>query len=109
MTSNRPSLLWPITWLLPRVLGAAARVLIRGYQLLISPILPNSCRFYPSCSHYTMEAIQVHGPIKGGWLGAKRIARCHPWNEGGYDPVPGASETAHHDHHHHGDCAAHKH
>lgn len=62
---------------------------VRGYQLLISPILGPRCRFYPSCSHYMIEAIQVHGPLRGVWLGLKRIARCHPCSEGGFDPVPG--------------------
>ena len=62
--------------------------LIRGYQTLLSPLFPPSCRYYPTCSSYSMEAIQKYGPIKGSWMGAKRIARCHPWHEGGYDPVP---------------------
>jgi putative membrane protein insertion efficiency factor len=61
---------------------------IRIYKTLISPMLPPSCRFYPTCSTYTMEAIQKHGPFRGSWLGVKRISRCHPWNDGGYDPVP---------------------
>lgn len=62
--------------------------LIRFYQKFISPALLPSCRFTPSCSHYTYEAIDRYGVIRGGWLGVKRIARCHPWNPGGYDPVP---------------------
>lgn len=62
--------------------------LIRFYQLTIGRALPPSCRFDPSCSHYTYEAIQKHGAIKGGWLGLKRIGRCHPLSPGGYDPVP---------------------
>ena len=62
--------------------------LIRLYQLTISKALPPSCRFYPSCSHYGFEAIRRHGAIKGGWLAVKRIARCHPFHPGGYDPVP---------------------
>lgn len=62
--------------------------LIRGYKTLISPLFPPSCRYYPTCSSYSMEAIQKYGPLKGSWMGAKRIARCHPWHEGGYDPVP---------------------
>lgn len=72
--------------------------LIRFYQLGISPFLPSRCRFYPSCSHYAVEAIQIHGPLKGFWLAIKRIGRCHPLNPGGYDPVPGhveACECAH--------------
>ena len=62
--------------------------LIRFYQRFISPALPSACRFEPSCSRYTYEAIEVHGFFKGGWLGIKRISRCHPGNPGGYDPVP---------------------
>jgi hypothetical protein len=62
--------------------------LIRFYQRFISPVLPSSCRFHPTCSHYTYEAIEVHGFVKGTILGIKRIARCHPFNPGGYDPVP---------------------
>ncbi len=62
--------------------------LIRCYQRFISPALPSSCRFTPTCSEYSYEAIQRYGVLKGGWLGLRRIARCHPWNPGGYDPVP---------------------
>ncbi|MEE8061971.1 MAG: membrane protein insertion efficiency factor YidD [Gemmatimonadales bacterium] len=62
--------------------------LIRGYQLLISPILPPSCRFYPSCSHYACEAVAKHGAGKGSWLSIRRLSRCHPFHPGGYDPVP---------------------
>lgn len=62
--------------------------LIRGYQLLISPILPPSCRFAPSCSQYALEAITRHGALRGGWLAARRLARCHPFHPGGFDPVP---------------------
>lgn len=58
------------------------------YQYLISPLLPSSCRFTPSCSEYTKEAILKHGIFKGTWLGIKRIARCNPWGGCGYDPVP---------------------
>jgi uncharacterized protein len=65
-----------------------ALLLIRLYQNSISRAFPPSCRFTPSCSHYTYEAIDKYGFVKGGWLGAKRIARCHPFNPGGYDPVP---------------------
>jgi len=67
---------------------AAATALIRLYQLTISRALPSSCRFYPSCSEYTRQAIERHGLLRGGWLGVKRLARCHPFNPGGYDPVP---------------------
>ena len=61
---------------------------IRLYQLTLSRVLPPSCRFTPSCSVYTYQAIEKYGFFKGGWLGAKRISRCHPFNPGGYDPVP---------------------
>jgi putative membrane protein insertion efficiency factor len=62
--------------------------LLRGYKLVISPLLGQRCRFYPSCSEYTMQAIDRFGVIRGGWLGAKRIGRCHPLHPGGMDPVP---------------------
>jgi len=62
--------------------------MIRWYQLYISPMTPPSCRYTPTCSQYTLEAIQKYGPIKGVWLGIKRISRCHPWGGHGYDPVP---------------------
>lgn len=61
---------------------------IRFYQLAISPALPPSCRFYPTCSEYMLQAIAKHGALKGLWLGVRRIARCHPFHPGGYDPVP---------------------
>jgi uncharacterized protein len=61
---------------------------IRLYQLTLSPALPPSCRFYPSCSQYGYEAIAKYGAVKGGWLAVKRVARCHPHHPGGYDPVP---------------------
>jgi uncharacterized protein len=61
---------------------------IRGYQKFISPGLPPSCRFSPSCSQYALEAVSKHGALKGMWLGARRLVRCHPFNPGGYDPVP---------------------
>ncbi|WP_185965600.1 membrane protein insertion efficiency factor YidD [Flavobacterium zepuense] len=63
-------------------------LLIRFYQLAISPILPSACRYSPTCSQYTVEALQKHGLIKGGWLGIKRIVSCNPWGGKGYDPVP---------------------
>jgi len=70
----------PLVWLL---LG-----LVRFYKLAISPFLGRSCRFYPSCSEYTLEALQKHGLVKGLWLSIKRIGRCNPWHSGGFDPVP---------------------
>ncbi len=68
--------------------GRILTVPIRGYQRFVSPLLPPSCRFTPSCSHYAVEALAKHGAVKGGWLAARRIARCHPWGPTGYDPVP---------------------
>ena len=62
--------------------------LLRLYQRAISPSMPPSCRFVPSCSEYTYQAISKYGVIKGGWLGLKRLLRCHPFHPGGYDPVP---------------------
>ena len=62
--------------------------LLKFYRLAVSPFLGRNCRFHPSCSAYAMEAVERHGAIKGGWLGLRRILRCHPWNPGGYDPVP---------------------
>lgn len=66
--------------------------LIRVYQNSISPLSPGCCRFYPTCSSYAIEAIQVHGPIKGGFLAVKRIAKCNPLFKGGFDPVPPPKE-----------------
>ena len=63
-------------------------VLIRFYQKWISRFLPSSCRFYPSCSEYTFQAIEKYGVLRGGWMGVRRIGRCHPFHPGGFDPVP---------------------
>jgi putative membrane protein insertion efficiency factor len=63
-------------------------LVIRGYQLWISPLFPASCRYYPTCSAYAIEAIEKHGALSGTWLAVRRIARCHPFRPGGYDPVP---------------------
>ena len=63
-------------------------LLIRGYQLLLSPLLGPRCRFYPSCSAYAIEALTGHGVVRGSFLAVRRLLRCHPWNPGGVDPVP---------------------
>ena len=63
-------------------------LLVRFYQLCISPLTPPSCRFTPTCSHYALEALRKYGPVKGLWLTIRRLAKCHPWGGSGYDPVP---------------------
>ena len=65
-----------------------ALLLIQFYRYAISPMMDRHCRFYPSCSCYAQEAIETHGFLRGGWLAARRLGRCHPWHPGGYDPVP---------------------
>jgi putative membrane protein insertion efficiency factor len=75
-----------------RLLQSFLRLLIRGYQLAISPLLGPRCRFYPSCSEYALEALAVHGFFKGLRLTLTRILRCHPWHPGGLDPVPPLSK-----------------
>ncbi len=75
----------------------AARLLlvsIRFYQRFVSPALPASCRYYPTCSSYAVEALQRHGAVRGSWMALRRIGRCHPWHAGGYDPVPPTREPA---------------
>ncbi len=64
------------------------RMAIRLYQIFIAPVLGPRCRFHPSCSHYAAEALTRHGAVAGSWLALRRILRCHPWNDGGFDPVP---------------------
>jgi len=64
------------------------RAAMRGYQLLVSPLLPPACRFLPTCSEYASEAVERHGACRGGILALRRLARCHPWGGSGYDPVP---------------------
>ncbi|WP_425547783.1 membrane protein insertion efficiency factor YidD [Actinocorallia longicatena] len=66
---------------------------VRGYRKVISPLLPPTCRFAPSCSAYGLEALQTHGALRGSWLTIARIARCHPFHPGGYDPVPARRTT----------------
>jgi putative membrane protein insertion efficiency factor len=70
--------------------------LIRAYQYAISPLLGPHCRFHPTCSHYAIEAVERHGLIHGGFLALRRVSRCHPWHEGGFDPVPTERQTSSH-------------
>jgi uncharacterized protein len=70
------------------MLNALLRGVIRAYQLVLSPLLPAGCRYWPSCSYYAAEAIAVHGTARGSWLALRRLLRCHPWGGSGYDPVP---------------------
>ncbi len=72
----------------PSLAARALLLLLRGYQLLLSPWLGGQCRFQPSCSQYSMEAVRRHGALKGTGLSLRRLLRCHPWCEGGDDPVP---------------------
>ena len=76
----------------PRTLGTLLAMpliaLVRAYQLVISPLLGPSCKFYPSCSAYAVTALRRHGPVRGTWLAARRLGRCHPWSHGGVDHVP---------------------
>ncbi|MCQ8277373.1 membrane protein insertion efficiency factor YidD [Acetobacteraceae bacterium KSS8] len=75
------------------ILRTLLRAPIRFYQLFLSPLTGRNCRFEPSCSHYAMEAIEVHGPVRGLGLAFRRILRCNPWHPGGYDPVPPSRST----------------
>jgi len=68
------------------------KLLIRGYQLFVSPVLGANCRYAPSCSQYAVEAIDSHGAVRGSWLAVKRVGRCHPWGGSGYDPVPSGQD-----------------
>ncbi len=63
-------------------------IIVKLYKWILSPVLPNSCRYYPTCSSYAIEALKKYGFVKGGWLSVKRILRCNPWGGSGYDPVP---------------------
>jgi putative membrane protein insertion efficiency factor len=70
------------------VIATCLVVLVRAYQWMIRPVIGENCRFVPSCSHYAVEALQVHGAVRGTWLTGRRILRCNPWVHGGFDPVP---------------------
>lgn len=70
-----------------RIVSYPFLFLVKFYQYLLSPLLPNACRYTPTCSQYAIDAIRKYGPLKGMWMGLKRIARCHPWGGSGYDPV----------------------
>lgn len=74
---------------MPRsVIAGLVVITLRGYKLLVSPFLPSECRFSPTCSEYMLGAVRMNGALQGIWMGMKRLARCHPFCEGGYDPVP---------------------
>ena len=75
-----------------RILAVPFIWLVRFYQAAISPYTPSSCRYSPTCSSYTLEALKVHGVFRGGWMALKRIGSCHPWGGKGYDPVPPKNE-----------------
>ena len=70
------------------IIARALTLLIRGYQVTLSPFLPSACRYVPTCSQYTLDAVERYGAARGAWLGTRRILRCHPFHAGGFDPVP---------------------
>ncbi|MDH3491555.1 MAG: membrane protein insertion efficiency factor YidD [Gammaproteobacteria bacterium] len=78
-----------------RLLAKPLIWLVKFYRLAISPWLGGNCRYQPTCSSYAIEALQTHGALRGGWLAAKRMGRCHPWGGSGYDPVPGTRQDKH--------------
>ena len=75
----------------PSVTARVVMTILHDYKRFVSPWLPPACRFEPTCSEYMLEAVRRHGAARGSWLGVRRLARCHPWNPGGYDPVPDRS------------------
>ncbi|NNC74146.1 MAG: membrane protein insertion efficiency factor YidD [Acidimicrobiia bacterium] len=78
----------------PYHFGWWLRLAVRAYQRAISPLLGRNCRYHPTCSSYMITAIETHGSARGSWMGVKRIGRCHPWREGGLDPVPPGGDAA---------------
>jgi len=81
----------PLAWLLS--------LAVRFYRRWLSPLKPRTCRYHPTCSQYMLDALRIHGAVAGLWLGVRRILRCHPFHDGGYDPVPGSErEEKHPDH-----------
>lgn len=81
-----------------KLIGWVFLVPVYIYKYAISPFTPASCRHYPTCSEYALQAVKIHGPFKGIWLTTKRISRCHPWGTSGYDPVPPKEESNKHKH-----------
>jgi hypothetical protein len=77
-----------------RFVSELLKLPIRIYRSVISPLLGPHCRFYPSCSHYALQALDRHGPLRGAWLSLRRLVRCGPWSAGGYDPVPARKDAA---------------
>jgi len=83
-----------VSHFLKQLISAVLRTLVLAYRYLISPVLPGSCRYHPTCSEYSLEALERHGPFKGSWLTLKRLARCQPWGHSGFDPVPEKTSTS---------------
>lgn len=82
-----------ITGVLAGLATLALMALVWGYRILLAPLFPASCRYNPSCSAYALEALRRHGALRGAWIAALRLARCHPWGDYGYDPVPDAPKS----------------